>query len=68
MEGLKGMNAAMKLFDSNRKEEKDKKDKPKITVSSETQERTRIGKTAGNSLFGNDFEDDDEHKEETKEK
>ena len=36
LEGMKGLHANMVLFDSNRKEELDKKNKPKVTVSSET--------------------------------
>jgi hypothetical protein len=35
LEGLKGLNASVNLFDSIRKDELDKKNKPKITVSSE---------------------------------
>jgi len=65
MEGMKGMNAAMRLFDSNRKEEKDRLNKPKITVSSELHDKkseAASGKGAP-SLFSNNFEDEEPEKE-----
>ena len=41
LEGIKGMNAAMKLFDVNHKEDKDKKNKPLVTITSEQQDKDR---------------------------
>lgn len=62
-EGLKGLNAAMRLYDSSREEEA--KQSSMVTVSSEQQPAT---KPTANAFMSNTFEEDEDPRQSKRQK